>query len=166
MERFFLLITFFLLSVTSFAQFSGGSSVVLQAASGGTNYQWYKDGAAISGATSNTYTTSTPGTYYAAFNNGTCNTQTPQSVVVSSGTSVTLNASNTSGTSYQWNNATSGTATPIGGATSASYSTSTGGIYNVSIVTSSCTVQSNNYYLYVLGATSSCAAGTTPPSVN
>jgi hypothetical protein len=44
--------------------------------SGQTGYQWYKDGTAISGATSNTLaltnTTAAVGQYYLSYNNGTC----------------------------------------------------------------------------------------------
>lgn len=167
MKKFiFQLITLCLLSVAGYCQFSGSTSYVLTAASGGSSYQWYKDGTAISGATSASYTATAPGAYYAAFNNGTCNTTTPTTVIANSGTSVTFNASSTFGT-YQWNNASSGTATAISGATSATYATTTGGIYNVTVTGSSCTPTSNNYYLYYLSTSSGpCAAGTTAPSVN
>lgn len=164
MKKFvFQLIAFCLLSFMSYAQ---STSYTLTAASGGTGYQWFKDGVAISGATSSTYLANTAGSYYATFNNGTCNTQTPTTVLATSGSSVTFNASSTTGT-YQWKSGSSGSSTPISGATSSSYTTSTAGVYSVAVTTSSCTAPSNDYYLYYLAATSgNCLAGSTAPSVN
>lgn len=163
MKRFiFQIIAFCLLSLAGYAQ---SASYVLTAASGGSSYQWFKDGSAISGATSATYTANAVGTYYATFNNGTCNTKTPTTVLATSGNSVTLNASSTSGTAYQWKSGASGSGGSIGGATNNSYTTSTSGIYSVAVTTSSCTATSDDFYLYYLTA-SSCAAGNTAPSVN
>ena len=164
MQKFiFQLIMFCLFSVATYAQ---SASYVLSAASGGTGYQWYKDGTAISGATSATYTATATGSYYATFNNGTCATSTPTTVLATSGSSVTFNASSTSGTAYQWKSGASGSSSNISGATSATYSTSTAGIYSVAVTTSSCTAGSTDYYLYYLSASGNCAAGNTPPSVN
>lgn len=165
MKKFiFFLITICLFSVAAYSQ---SASYVLTAASGGSSYQWFKDGAAISGATSATYTATTTGSYYATFNNGTCNTTTPTTVLANSGSSVTLNASATSGTAYQWKSGASGSSSNISGATSVSYTTSTAGVYSVAVTTSACTANSVDYYLYYLSTSSgNCAAGTTPPSVN
>ena len=159
----FHLIAFCLFSVAVYGQ---SASYVLSAASGGSNYQWYKDGAAIGGATSANYTATAVGSYYATFNNGTCNTTTPTTVLATSGSPVTFNASSTSGTAYQWKTGASGSSTNISGATSANYTTSTAGIYSVAVTTSSCTAASVDYYLYYLTASSTCAAGNTAPSVN
>lgn len=159
----FYLIVCCLFSVTVYGQ---SASYVLTAASGGTSYQWFKDGSAIGGATSPTYTATAPGSYYATFNNGTCATTTPTTVLANSGSPVTFNASSTSGTAYQWKSGASGSSTNISGATAASYTTSTAGIYSVAVTTSSCTAASVDYYLYYLSASATCAAGNTAPMVN
>lgn len=49
--------------------------------SAGLTYQWYKDGAAISGATANTYEATVAGTYYCVTNDGRVTRQTNDAVV-------------------------------------------------------------------------------------
>jgi hypothetical protein len=129
--------------------FCPGGSVVLSSNTGtGYTYQWYNNGALISGATSSSYTATIGGTYACKITSGTCNLTsnlinvtvtgpvaviTPAgSTTICSGTSVTLNTT-AGATSYQWkrNNVN------LSGATSASFTTSTAGSYTV-VVTSSC----------------------------
>jgi nucleoside phosphorylase len=108
-------------------------------------YQWQLNGAPINGATSTSYTTDKAGTYTVVVVNSagsvtssaatvtvtsapTITTQ-PQSVTIAPGQTATLSiiALGTAPLTYQWRNA-SGNVT---GATSASYTTGTAGIYNV-----------------------------------
>jgi hypothetical protein len=54
-----------------------GQNVVLTVPSGATNIQWYDGATPISGATSNTLTVSTTGSYYVSANTGICATTGP-----------------------------------------------------------------------------------------
>jgi uncharacterized protein (TIGR02145 family) len=129
---------------------TAGGSVTFSVTATGTaplSYQWYKDGTAISGATSSSYTlsnvqASNAGTYTVTVSNGTLPNATsngavltvsaapvaptitapPQSQSVTAGGSVTFSvtATGTAPLSYQWYK--NGTA--ISGATSSSYSIS------------------------------------------
>jgi len=142
-----------LLSAVAFGQYSGSASVRLVAPSGVTSIQWYKDGTAISGATSASYVTATPGTYYATYTDGgtICTAdQTMQFVLLAYGTTVTLNGATNSGsgTNYQWIDQTG---VPVTGATSANYTTGMGGAYVLTYNNGTCTVSSKPYYVFVLG---------------
>jgi len=128
------------------------SSVLLTAnVSGGVGpftYQWYKNGAAITGATSSTYTATSAGTYYVRVGDGpNCDVRSNDSVVTSvpdpdvsvtptSGelncnvSSVLLTASVTGGETpytYQWYK--NGAA--ISGATNSTYTATSAGTYKV-----------------------------------
>lgn len=137
-----------------------GTSVVLSANSGsGFTYQWKRDGANISGATSMTYTASVAGAYTVKVTNGatSCFSESaPTSVVVNplptaaisaggpttfcDGASVVLSAGTQTGVSYEWKR----NGTTIAGATASTYTATLGGSYTV-VVTStptSCTATS------------------------
>jgi len=148
-----------------------GSSVTLSVIATGTSpftYQWYKGSSAVSGATSSSYTISSPavgdsGSYYVTVTNSsgtaTSNTATltvnvvapsitsqPSSVTANVGGSVTLSitATGTSPFTYQWykNNLA------ISGATNATLTisplaSSDPGSYTVSVSNSASTVTSN-----------------------
>ncbi len=136
------------ISATGATTVCPGSGVGLTAsASGAYAYQWYNNGAAISGATTNIYTASTSGTYTATVINSTgciSNEGSPVTVTIEpappsptvsiSGSttfctpgSVTLSASATGASTYQWY--LDGNA--ISGATSTSYSATATGSYSV-----------------------------------
>ncbi|MBK7291540.1 MAG: hypothetical protein IPI78_15635 [Chitinophagaceae bacterium] len=86
-------------------------------ATGGTSYQWYKDGILISGAVNATYSATLAGTYTVIIFNGTCSGPASNSSVITVGTTPTGTISPatasicsggsqlltaTGGTSYQW----------------------------------------------------------------
>ncbi|MFN3489046.1 MAG: hypothetical protein ACK4YV_07920 [Emticicia sp.] len=137
---------------------------------GASNIQWYKYTAtgnvAISGQTATTYITAVPGVYYAEYqstaNSGCTNQQTVFTAIINQGDAITLNgATNFSGaTSYQWKNI----GVNISGANTANLSVSTGGLYSLEIVNGSCTVMTEDYYVFVL--TAPCQAGTTAPTLS
>ena len=140
------------------AQYSGPGPVTMTAPSGASNIQWfqYTSGGpiAISGAISSTYSTSSPGVYYAEYDAATAgctDQQTVFTVIINQGETLTLNgATNNSGaTSYQWKNA----GTNISGAQSANLNVTTGGLYSLEIVNGSCTVETEDYYVFVLSIT-------------
>jgi len=129
--------------------FCNGGSVTLTASTGiGYTYQWYNSGTAISGATNNTYTATTSGSYTiietsaspascpsaaSAVTTVTVNpTPTTPTVTVGgpttfcSGGSVLLTASTGTGT-YQWYNG----GTAISGATSNTYKVTASGSYTI-----------------------------------
>jgi gliding motility-associated-like protein len=127
----------------------GATAPVLLTASGGTSYQWYKDGIAIAGATAATYSALLPGTYSADIISATCKGKASNEAVISTGSvptgaitpllsticqggSQVLTA--TGGTSYQWLK----DGTPISGATSATYTATAAGIYSVVLSNGSC----------------------------
>lgn len=153
-----MILSLLVMSFTAFSQFSGQGPVTLTAPTGVTNIQWFNNTTgtpvAISGATNATFTTSTPGVYYVQFDKatiGSCmSSRSVNTVVMNQGSTTTLNgANNNSGAiSYQWKN--QGTA--ISGANSANITTTQGGLFSLEIVNSSCAVQSENIYVYVLSA--------------
>ncbi len=125
---------------------------VTAAGEGSLSYQWKKDGIAISGATSSTYATSTPGSYAVEVTGGcgllasnaavitakaatTITTQPAATKTVCAGVSSTISVSATAeGTpTYQWYDAGGA----ISGATSSSYTPTSSGTYYV-IVTGGC----------------------------
>jgi hypothetical protein len=143
-------------SISAFSQFSGQGPVTLTAPTGVTNIQWFNNSTgtpvAISGATNATYQTSTPGVYYAQFDKNTASSctssKTVATVIMNQGSSTTLNgATNNSGAlSYQWKNQS----TAISGANSANLTVTEGGLYTLDVTNSSCTVQSESIYVFVL----------------
>jgi hypothetical protein len=117
------------------------SQSTLTANQGGTSYQWYKNGSAITGATSYTYVT-TGGGYFQCLIEDVCGQDTASTgltiqtlpsptvaitgnTVMCAGQSVTLTA--TSGGSSQWYK--NGVAIP--GATSNTYAATSSGVYNM-----------------------------------
>jgi len=133
-------------SPTTFCQ---GGSVTLTASNviAGYSYQWYDGGNPITGATNATYTASTSGSYTFTQTNGTVTSSVSNAISVTvnavatasitagssttflQGSNVTLSANAGAGFTYQWYNAT----TLITGATSASFTATTSGSYNVRI---------------------------------
>ena len=59
---------------------NGGTQLLTT--SGGTSYQWQKDGQAIAGATNASYNVTSAGTYSVIISNGSCSTQASNSAVV------------------------------------------------------------------------------------
>ena len=127
----------------------------------GYKYQWYKSDTAISGATKNTYTPTSTGTYKVKVTTGAGNTVVSKTVSivpavkptitltgsVGSGTwtnkSVTLTAkvNNGTATKYVWYRGTS----QISSGTSNTYSASVSGTYKVVATTSSGEITSSSY---------------------
>lgn len=160
MNRFILSCLLVFVSLGAFAQYSGTGPITLSTPAGVSGIQWYKDGTAVTSATSASFVTSLPGTYYASYTDATTNCTDDRTiffVLLASGTTITLDgASNTTGGSaYQWNNA----GTDITGATSSTYNTGTGGLYQLSYNNGSCVVNSAKYHVFVFTSTST-AAGT------
>ena len=128
----------------------------------GVGYQWYKDGAQISGATSQMYSTNEPGTYLVTVNLGNC--QTNASIVLENsgftsdidvtGTNVLLDGETLVATvttdavnpEYEWylNNAL------ITNATSNSYEASELGNYKVVIKQTSGCIASNEFEFIII----------------
>jgi hypothetical protein len=155
---------------------SGSSATLSVSASGGSafTYQWYSgaigSGTAISGATSASYTTATPGSYYCVVTNSNgCSTSSSAAAVtviaapsisgptnqsICSGASATLSVSASGATAYQWYTA-SGSA--ISGATSYAYTTTTAGSYYCRVT--------NTYGCSANSATATVTIGT-PPSIS
>jgi gliding motility-associated-like protein len=69
-----------------------GSSVTLSV-TGGTSYQWYRDGAAINGATTATYKTSRPGIYTATILTAACQGKASNSAVIAVNPPITFTLS-------------------------------------------------------------------------
>ncbi|GIV35006.1 MAG: hypothetical protein KatS3mg031_2541 [Chitinophagales bacterium] len=129
---------------TTFCQ---GQSVKLTTISGtGYTYQWYKDGIAISGATTSAYLATQSGSYTVSItlgSNSALSDPVPVTVnpapsatitlngqaMLCTGDSVVLSASQGAGYSYQWYK----DGLPVSGATSASFTADTAGSYTVEI---------------------------------
>ena len=129
---------------TTFCQ---GDNVVLTSPTyQGYIYQWYENGAAITGANGHNYTAATSGSYYVVITMpGACvMTATPVAVTVTAvnvlvtQNSSTLTAAATgTGTTYQWINCNGNV--PISGATAQSFTPTANGNYAVIIGQSDCT---------------------------
>ena len=133
-------------SPTTFCQ---GGSVTLTATSivAGYTYQWYNNGTAIAGATAATYAASVSGSFSFTQTNGgvtssfsnaiSVTVNTPATATATAGgpttflqgSNVTLTSNTGTGFAYQWYNST----TLISGATSASFTATTSGSFNVRI---------------------------------
>ena len=170
------------LSARSATTFCAGGSVILDSNSA-TGIQWYRDGVAISGAGSQSYTATTSGTYTVILNALGCHSGTSSSIVVTvnpypatpaitasgattfcDGGSVTLTSSSASDNQWYLNG------TAISGATSQSYTATASGSYTVVVTTNSCsstsaatTVTVNAYpstpAITANGATTFCDGG-------
>lgn len=159
---------------------SDGNAVELRvvASGGGLAYQWYRDAAAISGATSASYSTATAGAYQVAVRNGLGEVRSataqvtvsvdPVIVVQPAPASVTANGSarfmvvaTGEGLSYQWYRA----GTAINGATAASLQTNVADNYTVVVSSSregARPVTSASVALVVADAAQAPAIGTPP----
>jgi hypothetical protein len=143
----------------------GTATLVVRAGGSALAYQWFRDGAAIEGATSSSFTTGTAGTYHAVVSNPSGSvtsavatvtvspnvtapsiTRQPASATVNEGGSATFRVE-ASGTDlvYQWFRAGKAIAT----ATAASFSTGTAGTYYVEVSNSAGSVRSNDTTLTV-----------------
>jgi len=161
--------------------FCTGGNVVLNASTG-SSYQWKKDGNAISGATSSSYTATTSGTYTVTVSNGSCSaTSSGVSVSASSGPSANITAPN--GTTFCSGgsailNATTGTGfqyvwyrdgSVISGATNGSYTATQAGAYTVRVISGACYTNSSAITVSIttsgtasitpVGSTSFCTGG-------
>lgn len=141
-----------------------GVGVLLTSASGST-FQWYRNGVALTGATTANYVANTTGTY-TLLSNGclsspytlTVNPLPTATITNGSGStsfcipnSVVLNANTGAGLSYQWRKANQN----IAGATAASFTATTSGSYTVEVTNANgCTKTSTAISL----------TGSTPPS--
>ncbi len=119
------------------------------------NYQWFKDGNPITGATAATYTVSNEGIYFLEVNSGTCTIQSntlsleygavtvtssdPTNDIIIPGETKELNVTtNALQPTYQWYK----NETAINGATSDTYHATQEGIYKVVVTqTSNCTIE-------------------------
>ncbi|MHA8066666.1 discoidin domain-containing protein, partial [Aquirufa sp. ROCK2-A2] len=124
-----------------------GSVVLNLDMNGGTTpvaYQWYKDGVAISNATSNTYTATSTGDYTVllSYSDNTTELTDPQSVTTSApptqptvtaspGTTVCLGGTSTLTSSYSTRNQWYYNGTAIAGATAVTYEAKTSGNFTV-----------------------------------
>jgi hypothetical protein len=147
---------------TTFCQ---GGSVTLTATSivAGYTYQWYNNGTAISGATSATYSATVSGAFTFTQTNGgvtssmsnainvTVNTPTTATATAGGpttflqGSNVSLTSNTGTGFTYQWYNST----TLITGATSASFTATTSGSYNVRITDANGCISSASNTIFV-----------------
>jgi hypothetical protein len=179
-------------TAASATSFCPGGSVTINANTGsGLSYQWRKDGTAISGATSSSYTATTTGNYKVVeTNSNSCfDSSNAVSVTLNSlptatataasattfclGGSVTINANTGSGLTYQWRK----NVTDINGATSSSYSATTTGSYKVVVTNSSGCADSSGAVTVTVnslpgatataaGATSFCQGGSVTINAN
>ena len=176
------------LGSTSFC--TGGSVVLSTASATGNSYVWQRNGTAISGATSSSYTATQAGSYTVVVANGPCSgTSSAVSVTVSgSGTTPTITAQGStsfcsggnvilvtqqaSGNTYQWRL----NGNPINGATNYAYTAFWNGNMTVTVSNGSCTVTSAPVAIQVgtapaatitaSGATSFCSGGSVVLSGN
>ncbi|WP_308005560.1 hypothetical protein [uncultured Chryseobacterium sp.] len=161
--KIFITILLTIFSIFSYGQFSGGTSYTATAPSGGTGYQWFKDGTAITGANTNSYTATTTGTYYATY---TSSGETAKSNTYVIGctagpdATTTFSGPTTGYSNYQWQSSTNGTTwNNISGATNQTYTTSTGGYYRLT-ATETCNRTSGTYLFYQIN----CACSQVVPS--
>ena len=162
-----------------------GGTVGLNANTGaGLSYQWQLGGTPIAGATASSWSAVSSGNYTVIVTNSFgCSTTSGVTVVTvgvsptstitaagpttfCSGNSVVLNATSGAGLTYQWNVGGS----PIAGATSSSYTATTGGSYTVMVTNlSGCNATSGATVVVVnptpaaiTGTLTVCAGATTP----
>lgn len=161
-----------------------GGNVLLNASTGtGYTYVWKKNGTAISGATSVSYSATTAGSYTVVITSSGCSaTSSAISVTVVTGSvsatltaggsttfctggSVTLSANTGTGLSYVWKRS----GTTISGATASTYAATQSGSYTVTITSGSCSATSSSITATVntaatatitpTGSTSFCTGG-------
>jgi hypothetical protein len=146
------------------ATICAGSAITFTSNTGtGLTYQWYKNGAAVSGATSFSYATSSSGSYSVLVTqNGACSgtstattlnvTNNPSPSITAlgattfcAGQNVRLRANSYLGVTYQWQN----NGTDIVGATGRSYYASATGNYRVRETYNSCAKTSTSIAVLV-----------------
>ncbi len=149
----------------------GGSQVLT--ATGGTSYEWQRNGVTINGQTSATLTATEPGTYSVIIKNGGCSgpasnnsvislsmapagTITPGTASICEGGSQVLTA--TGGTSYEWRR----DGTTIEGESSAAITVTTPGTYSVIVRNGNCRGEASNTAVVTLAS----VAGSRYPDVN
>ncbi len=144
-------------SIQSAAICSGSTSNVSCSPSltGVYSYQWRRNGTAISGATSPSYSASLQGSYTCQVTNACSSVvsnavsltvnplpvatiQPPASTIICTPLSVTLNASPVAGASYQWYKGSL-----INGATQSSYAATSAGSYSVRVTSGGCSATSS-----------------------
>jgi len=142
---------------------------------GGSNYQWFRNGAQISGATSSSITVTQGGSYtLLATVSGCMGTSMSSPIVIGNppvasisltagstnfcpgAGSATFSAQTGTGFSYQWWNGG-----PISGATSSSYTATVAGSYSCKVSTSACFLMSNTIQVTSPSATLTIAATNT-----
>ncbi|HJW96440.1 MAG TPA: IPT/TIG domain-containing protein, partial [Thermoanaerobaculia bacterium] len=147
------------LSARSSTTFCTGGSVILDSNSA-TGIQWYRDGVAIAGAGSQSYTATVSGTYTVILNALGCHSGTSNSIVVTvtdypsaptvSGASdqacpeqpLTLTASATGATSYQWYRDDE----LLSGETNATLTVTAASSYSVTATNGTCTTPRSSGY--------------------
>ena len=132
--------------------------------SAATSIKWYKDGVLVADSTATTFTTGVVGTYNATYIEDPVSCDIVQSdyfLLVNGGSTITLDGqvNNGGGTGYQWTNG----GVDISGANSASYTTSTGGLFTLKYNNGTCDLTTTPYYVYVL--LPNCSAGTVAPII-
>ena len=171
--------------------FCSGGAVLLSTSTGtGYTYQWRRNGANLSGATSATYSATLAGNYSVVVTSGSCgSTSSEVTVTVNSlpsttvtaagpttfcsGGSVLLSAPTGSGLTYQWRN----NGAWIIGANSSTYTASTTAQYSVTVTNGSgCSATSSSVYVTTTtapaatitagGSTSFCSGGSVMLSAN
>jgi iron-sulfur cluster repair protein YtfE (RIC family) len=144
------------ISASSATTFCSGGSVILNSSTISGN-QWYKDGVVISGATSQTYTATTSGTYTSKVTTNSCTSVASNAIIIivnaiptaptitagsgttfCSGGSVILTSSSSTGN--QWYN----NGVLISGATNQTYTVSPSGTYTCTVTSSGCTSIASN----------------------
>jgi hypothetical protein len=124
--------------------------------SGGTSYQWYRDGVKLEGATAATYQATQTGTYTADIITATCSGKASNQSVITQGTAPTgqitpatgtlcgtgstVSLSVSGGTSYQWYR----DGVKLEGATGATYQATQTGTYTADIITATCSGKASN----------------------
>ncbi|MEZ0541292.1 hypothetical protein [Fibrella arboris] len=147
-------------------QSSGTGPFALTApASATSNLQWYKNGTAVSGATSASYSVGTPGVYWASYDQtspSSCSgVVTAYDLVLQQGDTDIKSLIGPAGqTAYQWYKG----GTAVSGATSATLSlpntTSAVGTYYLSYNNGTCVITTGNFEVYVITCANPSVGGT------
>ncbi|ANE52980.1 MBG domain-containing protein [Flavisolibacter tropicus] len=136
------------ISTGSSTTFCSGGSVTLTSSAASGN-QWYKDGAAIGGATAQTYTATAGGSYTVKATSGSCTSSASAATVVTvnatpatpviTATGNILTSSATAGNQWYLNG------TAITGATNQTHRVQASGLYKVKVTSGACSSTSVDY---------------------